>query len=96
MARALLGSLLLGHAAAAQTVEEPLFLMVSQARSGTDWLIDLLDAHPHVCIPAGAWPEKHSGDKHNGVDGHALIGEKNANELIQRHGDVADGSAAAA
>ena len=48
MARSLLGSLLLGHAAAAQTVEEPLFLMVSQARSGTDWLIDLLDAHPHV------------------------------------------------
>ena len=42
MARAFLVGLLLGLAAATQTVtvEEPLFLMVSQARSGTDWLID--------------------------------------------------------
>ena len=48
---------LLLHAAAAST--EQLFLLVTEPRSGSDWLVDLLDAHPNVCVPAGAWPEKH-------------------------------------
>ena len=69
------------HAAAAQTImdrgsgmrrrtteREALFLMVTEPRSGSDWLVDLLDAHPNVCVPAGAWPEKHSGEKHKRVE----------------------------
>jgi hypothetical protein len=73
---------LLLHAAGAS---EQLFLLVTEPRSGSDWLVDLLDAHPNVCVPAGAWPEKHSGDKqsdkHSGVDGHALVGVSKANAL---------------
>ena len=68
------------HASMAST--EQLFLLVTEPRSGSDWLVDLLDAHPNVCVPAGAWPEKHStGDKHSGVDGHALVGVSKANAL---------------
>ncbi len=51
---------LLLHVAAAS---EQLFLLVTEPRSGSDWLVDLLDAHPNVCVPAGAWPENHSGVK---------------------------------
>ena len=47
---------LLLHAAAAST--EQLFLLVTEPRSGSDWLVDLLDAHPNVCVPAGAYATK--------------------------------------
>ena len=89
------------HAAAAQTImdrgsgmrrrtteREALFLMVTEPRSGSDWLVDLLDAHPNVCVPAGAWPEKHSGEKHSGVDGHALVGVSKANASNRTGEDV--------
>jgi len=46
---------LLLHAAAAST--EQLFLLVTEPRSGSDWLVDLLDAHPNVCVPAGRWAD---------------------------------------
>ena len=88
------------HASMAST--EQLFLLVTEPRSGSDWLVDLcvtasrdgpttaftshdvrvrtephvprrLDAHPNVCVPAGAWPEKHSGEKHSGVDGQGDV-----------------------
>ena len=39
------------HASMAST--EQLFLLVTEPRSGSDWLVDLLDAHPNVCVPAG-------------------------------------------
>ena len=58
---------LLLHAAASASTEQ-LFLLVTEPRSGSDWLVDLLDAHPNVCVPAGAWPEKHSGETHDGRD----------------------------
>ena len=48
------------HASMAST--EQLFLLVTEPRSGSDWLVDLLDAHPHVCVPAGRWAEKGSND----------------------------------
>jgi LPS sulfotransferase NodH len=44
---------LLLHAAASASTEQ-LFLLVTEPRSGSDWLVDLLDAHPNVCVPAGA------------------------------------------
>ena len=51
------------HAAAHASMasKEQLFLLVTEPRSGSDWLIDLLDAHPNVCVPAGRWAEKGSG-----------------------------------
>ena len=51
---------LLLHAAAHASMasKEQLFLLVTEPRSGSDWLIDLLDAHPNVCVPAGRWAEK--------------------------------------
>ena len=53
---------LLLHAAAHASMasKEQLFLLVTEPRSGSDWLIDLLDAHPNVCVPAGRWAEKGS------------------------------------
>ena len=44
--------------------------------------------HPNVCVPAGAWPEKHSGEKHSGVDGHALVGVSKANALNRSAANV--------
>ena len=43
------------HAAAHASMasKEQLFLLVTEPRSGSDWLVDLLDAHPNVCVPAG-------------------------------------------
>ena len=85
------------HAAAHASMasKEQLFLLVTEPRSGSDWLVDLLDAHPNVCVPAGAWPEKHSGDKHS-VDGHALVGVSKANALNQSAADVGAAYEAAA
>ena len=90
---------LLYAAAAAQTMDhgrmrrnsterEALFLLVTEPRSGSDWLVDLLDAHPNVCVPAGRWAEKGSGDKHNGIDGHALVGVAKAKTLNASEADV--------
>ena len=78
------------HAAAHASMasREQLFLLVTEPRSGSDWLVDLLDAHPNVCVPAGAWPEKHSGEKHSGVDGHALVGVSKANALNRSAANV--------
>ena len=78
------------------TEREALFLMVTEPRSGSDWLVDLLDAHPNVCVPAGAWPEKHSGEKHSGVDGHALVGVSKANALNRSAAEVGAAYEAAA
>ena len=41
------------HAAAhaSMALKEQLFLLVTEPRSGSDWLVDLLDAHPNVCVP---------------------------------------------
>ena len=85
---------LLLHAAAAST--EKLFLLVTEPRSGSDWLVDLLDAHPNVCVPAGRWAEKGSGDKHNGIDGHALVGVAKAKTLNASGADVGAAYEAAA
>ena len=74
------------HASMAST--EQLFLLVTEPRSGSDWLVDLLDAHPHVCVPAGRWAEKGSGNKHSGVDGHALVGVSKANASNRTGEDV--------
>ena len=82
------------HASMAST--EQLFLLVSEPRSGSDWLVDLLDAHPHVCVPAGRWAEKGSGDKHNGIDGHALVGVAKAKTLNASGADVGAAYEAAA
>ena len=51
--------LILLHAAAHASMasKEQLFLLVTEPRSGSDWLVDLLDAHPNVCVPAGRWAE---------------------------------------
>ena len=78
------------HAAAHASMasKEQLFLLVTEPRSGSDWLVDLLDAHPNVCVPAGRWAEKGSGDKHNGIDGHALVGVSKANLLNRSADDV--------
>ena len=45
------------HAAAHASMasKEQLFLLVTEPRSGSDWLVDLLDAHPNVCVPAGRY-----------------------------------------
>ena len=74
------------HASMAST--EQLFLLVTEPRSGSDWLVDLLDAHPNICVPAGRWAEKGSGDKHNGIDGHALVGVSKAKTLNASGVDV--------
>ena len=86
------------HAAAHASMasKEQLFLLVTEPRSGSDWLIDLLDAHPNVCVPAGRWPEKGSGDKHSGVDGHALVGVSKANALNRSAAEVGAAYEAAA
>ena len=78
------------HAAAHASMasKEQLFLLVTEPRSGSDWLVDLLDAHPNVCVPAGRWAEKGSGDKHNGIDGHALVGVTKAKTLNASGVDV--------
>ena len=82
------------HASMAST--DTLFLMVTEPRSGSDWLVDLLDAHPNVCVPAGRWAEKGSGDKHNGIDGHALVGVAKAKTLNASGADVGAAYEAAA
>ena len=82
------------HASTAST--EQLFLLVTEPRSGSDWLVDLLDAHPNVCVPAGRWAEKGSGDKHNGIDGHALVGVTKAKTLNASGTDVGAAYEAAA
>ncbi len=86
------------HAAAHASMasKEQLFLLVTEPRSGSDWLVDLLDAHPNVCVPAGRWVEKGSGDKHNGIDGHALVGVSKAKELNASGADVGAAYEAAA
>ena len=57
------------HAAAHASMasKEQLFLLVTEPRSGSDWLVDLLDAHPNVCVPAGRWAEDVSR-KRDGLD----------------------------
>ena len=93
--------------AAAQTIDHggtrrsstergALFLLVTEPRSGSDWLVDLLDAHPNVCVPTGRWAEKGSGDKHNGIDGHALVGVSKAKTLNASGADVGAAYEAAA
>ena len=59
---------LLLHAAAHASMasKEQLFLLVTEPRSGSDWLVDLLDAHPNVCVPAGRWAEKGSAPGSHG------------------------------
>ena len=86
------------HAAAHASMasKEQLFLLVTEPRSGSDWFIDLLDAHPKVCVPAGRWAEKGSGDKHNGIDGHALVGVSKAKTLNASGADVGAAYEAAA
>ena len=86
------------HAAAHASMasKEQLFLLVTEPRSGSDWLVDLLDAHPNVCVPAGRWAEKGSGDKHNGIDGHALVGVAKAKTLNASGADVGAAYEAAA
>ena len=86
------------HAAAHASMasKEQLFLLVTEPRSGSDWFIDLLDAHPKVCVPAGRWAEKGSGDKHNGIDGHALVGVAKAKTLNASGADVGAAYEAAA
>ena len=62
---------LLLHAAAAASTEQ-LFLLVTEPRSGSDWLVDLLDTHPNVCVPAGAWKNSAlwvGGSRVNASDG---------------------------
>ena len=57
--------------------EKNLFVVFYAARSGSDWLLDLLDAHQDICIPAGTAPSR--GDH---CDGHALICERDMEQLV--------------
>ena len=54
-----------------------LFVVFYAARSGSDWLLDLLNAHEDICIPAGTAPAR---GEH--CDGHALICERDMEQLV--------------
>jgi hypothetical protein len=65
------------HKAKHQEEKKNLFVVFYAARSGSDWLLDLLDAHEDICIPAGEAPSR---GEH--CDGHALICEPDMEQLV--------------
>ena len=48
-----------------------LFLMFASARCGSDWLADMLQKHPRVCMQYGETGQ-HSDEVGHNVDSHAL------------------------
>ena len=68
------------HASMAST--EQLFLLVTEPRSGSDWLVDLLDAHPNVCVPAGRWADGSDGLVARGMPPSCII-QINATRLTK-------------
>ena len=67
------------HKKSEKRSEPGLFLVTHAARSGSDWLLDLLNSHDEVCIPAGKTPSS----KLNGCDHHALYEKCRAADLAK-------------
>ncbi len=75
------------------TDQPQLFLMFSAARSGSDWLIDLLQTHENICVAFG---QREPRDIGRDVDAHVLIENERVKHLIRRGEDIGRAYKAAA